>query len=86
MWKKIANVETYELTKLAITLDRQGSDRYAKVSYPIRYGRLAEMNTPDHLFQFNLNGEIKYISGYKASRRHLTKSPTLTDGRYDLYV
>jgi len=50
---KLPEVETYKLAKIKITLNRQGADRFAKVSYPIRYGRLAEIKTPDYLFQFN---------------------------------
>ena len=56
-------VETFDIGDLHITLDRQGARRYSKVSYPLRYGRFAEIKTPEHLFQFNLNGELKFISG-----------------------
>lgn len=46
-----------------IRLDVKGSDRYEKVSFPIRYGCFSEIETNDFIFQFNLNGEIKYIRG-----------------------
>jgi len=65
-----AKLETYPLNQLEITLNRPGAARYAKVSYPIRYGRLAEIKTADYLFQFNLNGEIKYISGLNGNWPH----------------
>ncbi len=74
------NVETYTLNNLEITVDRQGADRFAKVSYPIRYGRYAEIKTADHLFQFNLNGEIKYISGLNGNWPHPAEWLKRTDG------
>jgi hypothetical protein len=49
-------VETYKLNRLEITIDRHGAERFAKVSYPIRYGRWVEIRTPDYIFQFNLKG------------------------------
>jgi hypothetical protein len=48
---------------LEVTIDKRGADRYQKVTYPIRYGRYTEIRTGHHLFEFNLNGEIKYIRG-----------------------
>ena len=74
------NVETATLDNLEITVDRQGADRFAKVSYPIRYGRFAEIKTADHLFQFNLNGEIKFISGLNGNWPHPAEWLKRTDG------
>jgi hypothetical protein len=54
---------TYRLNHLQITVDKQGAGRYTKASYPVRYGRFCEIRSPEHLFQFNLNGEAKYIRG-----------------------
>jgi hypothetical protein len=48
---------------LSLRLNISGSGKYEKVSYPVRYGRLAEIVTPGHRFQFNLNGEIKFLQG-----------------------
>ena len=48
---------------LKITLNREGSKKYTKVSYPIRYGCYSEIEYGDFRFQFNRNGEIKYIVG-----------------------
>jgi hypothetical protein len=56
-------VDAFRLNNLDITLDKQGASRFAKVSYPIRYGRFCEIKSSQYLFQFNLNGEIKYIRG-----------------------
>jgi hypothetical protein len=63
-------MQSYKLKNLEITVDRQGADRFAKVSYPIRYGRFSEIKTPEYLFQFNLNGEIKYIRGLSRNWPH----------------
>jgi len=51
---------------LSVFPDKTGATAYTKVSYPIRYGRYSEIRTPSHLFQFNLNGEIKFIQGRAA--------------------
>jgi hypothetical protein len=63
-------METYQFNDLKITLDKQGSREFTKVSYPIRYGHFSEIKTPDYVFQFNLNGEIKYIQGRSRSWPH----------------
>ena len=59
-----------KLENLEITFGKQGADRFAKVSYPIRYGRFCEIKTPGYLFQLNLNGEIKYIRGLNGNWPH----------------
>jgi len=46
-----------------LRLNISGSRRYEKVSYPVRYGLLSEIITSRHCFQFNLNGEIKFLQG-----------------------
>ena len=56
-------METFQLDTFTITLDKEGSREYAKVSYPIRYGRFSEIKSPEYVLQYNLNGEIKYIQG-----------------------
>ena len=56
-------MDTYPIGDLIITLNKQGSCEYTKASYPIRYGQFSEIKTPDYIFQFNLNGEIKFIQG-----------------------
>ena len=62
--------ETHQLNNLKITIDKQGSREFTKVSYPIRYGQFSEIKTSDYVFQFNLNGEIKYIQGRSRSWPH----------------
>ncbi len=56
-------METYRFNHFIVTLEKEGSKEFSKVSFPVRYGRFSEIKTPDYIFQFNLNGEIKYIQG-----------------------
>jgi len=56
-------MKVFDIDDLHITLDKEGSSTYSKVSYPQRYGRFSEIRTPEHVFQFNLNGEVKFING-----------------------
>ncbi|MEJ2166618.1 MAG: radical SAM protein [Desulfobacterales bacterium] len=63
-------MEAFQLGDFEITVDKKGATRFSKVSYPIRYGRFSEIKTPEHIFEFNLNGEIKYIRGLGRSWPH----------------
>ena len=63
-------METFQLDTFTITLDKEGSREYAKVSYPIRYGRFSEIRSPEYVLQYSLNGEIKYIQGRTQSWPH----------------
>jgi hypothetical protein len=56
-------MESYSFDNLIITPDKEGSQEFYKVSFPFRYGRFSEIKTQDFIFQFNLDGEIKYIQG-----------------------
>ena len=56
-------METITIDDLIISVNRNGADDYTKVSFPVRYGIYSEIKTPDFIFQFNLNGEIKFIRG-----------------------
>jgi hypothetical protein len=57
------HMESYHFNNLIITLDKEGSKDFCKVSFPVRYGLFSEIKTSEYIFQFNLNGEIKYIQG-----------------------
>jgi hypothetical protein len=63
-------MDSYRLKDLKITIDKQGAKRYTKASYPVRYGRFCEIQTPQYLFQYNLNGEIKTIRGLHSNWTH----------------
>jgi hypothetical protein len=63
-------VDSYRLNDFKITLDKQGVNGYTKTSYPVRYGRFCEIETPQYLFEYNLNGEIKTIRGLNSNWPH----------------
>jgi len=63
-------MESYQLDHLIITLNKEGSREFSKVSFPMRYGLFSEVRTPEYLFQFNLNGEIKFIQGLTRAWPH----------------
>jgi len=78
-------MENYRLNNLNITLDREGASRFTKTSYPIRYGRFCEIETQEYLFQFNLNGEIKYIRGLNQDWPHPAEWLKRTDAHDWVY-
>ncbi len=55
---------------LHIDLNKAGALEFLKLSVPLRHGRYHEVQTPDHVFQFNLNGEIKYLQGKRGKWPH----------------
>jgi hypothetical protein len=78
-------MESHSLDDLTIVLNKEGARTYTKVSYPIRYGRFAEIRTQDHIFQFNLNGEIKHIQGQGHNWPHPTEWLKRTVGNDWIY-
>jgi hypothetical protein len=58
---------SYRVGNFTITPEKEGYGEFLKVSYPARYGRFGEIETPEYAFQFNLNGEIKFIAGRSGS-------------------
>jgi len=56
-------MESYPVGPLQITLNKEGAREYIKVGFPLRYGLFSEIETSEYLFQFNQNGEIKFIQG-----------------------
>jgi len=64
---------------MAVSVDRQGADRFTKASYPVRYGRFCEIKTAEYLFEFNLNGEIKTIRGLGPNWPHPSEWLKRTD-------
>ncbi len=49
--------------KLKITLDKEGSTTYSKMSFPVHCGIYHEIETQGFIFQFNLNGDIFRAKG-----------------------
>ncbi len=56
----MGKIDPYELEIFPLV---KGADQYSKVSYPLRYGHLGEIRSREYIYQFNLNGEIKFITG-----------------------
>ncbi len=63
-------MESYQMDDFIVSLDKEGSREHLKVSFPIRYGLFSEIRTPEYLFHFNLNGEIKFIQGLAQTWPH----------------
>jgi hypothetical protein len=71
--------------EIDLKLNVPRATRYDKVSYPIRYGRLTEITTPGYCFQFNLNGEIKYLQGTGRDWPHPSEWLKRTAGNHWVY-
>ncbi len=71
---------SYRLNNMAITIEKEGADRFTKASFPIRFGKYNEIRTSEYEFQFNLKGEIKFIRGLNISWPHPSESLKRTDG------
>ena len=78
-------MEHYRYNNLDITLERKGAERFTKTSYPVRYGKFHEIETPEYLFQFNLNGDIRYIRGTSQDWPHPAEWLKRTDGNDWVY-
>src|SRR4030042_2088747 len=48
---------------ITVSLNEEGSQEYAKVSYPIHYGRYAQISDREYIYQFCPGGRIKFIRG-----------------------
>ncbi len=70
---------------LEISVRKKAADRYSKVTYPIRYGRYTEITTAEHVFDFNLNGEIRCIRGRNHNWPHPMEWLKRTDGNDWVY-
>jgi len=55
--------KVYSKNGVKVTLNKKGSDRYTKTSYPVRYGVYSELETDSAVYQFNQNGEIVHVKG-----------------------
>jgi len=79
------SMESHPFDHLIIALDKEGSREFSKVSFPIRHGRFSEIKTPEYIFQFNRNGEIKYIQGRGERWPHLVEWLKRTVGNDWIY-
>ncbi len=78
-------MDYYRLNDFKIILGKTGANRYTKASYPVRYGIINEIRSPDHCFQFNLSGEIKYIQGVNGNWPHPSEWLKRTDANDWVY-
>jgi hypothetical protein len=44
-----------------VQLNKEGSSTYTKISYPVRYGIYSQVEGNSFIYQFNLNGELKFL-------------------------
>ncbi len=70
---------------LMISVEKCGTDRLIKQSFPLRFGKYSEIRTPDFEFCFNLNGEIKSIRGLKPDWPHPSEQFKRTVGNDWVY-
>jgi len=71
--------------RLSITAEKNGSRQYTKTSHPTRFGTYAEIKTRDFEFQFNLNGQIKFIRGLRPDWPHPFEALKRTAGNDWVY-
>lgn len=56
-------MDAFQFNSFHFFPEKWGCRTYQKLSFPVRYGQYSEIKTPAYIFQFNLNGEIKFIQG-----------------------
>ena len=75
----------YRWNNLAVTIDKQGPGRIGGKGDPMRLGRYSEIRTRDYEFQFNLNGEVRFIRGLGTDWPHPYECLKRTDGNDWIY-
>lgn len=55
-------MEAFHFDTFRLWLNRHGSARYVRGSFPVRYGKFHEIRSGPCTFQVDLNGHIKYIA------------------------
>ncbi len=58
------------LEDLEISIEKHGVRQHDKLSYPVRYEHYSEIQSRDHIFQFNLNAEPKFLQGKNRNWPH----------------
>ncbi len=66
----MTSAPSYCADDLRISLNKTGSRRYARMSYPIHCGLFSEVETRDWLLHFNLNNEIIRAKGKSRNWPH----------------
>ena len=73
------------MDNLLISVEKHGSAKISKASFPLRYGKYSEIKTSEYEFRFNLNGEIKFIRGLNVNWPHPAEQLKRTDGNDWVY-
>ncbi len=62
--------QVFKNQDLSIELNCKGNNEYIKVSYPVKYGLFSRLETKDHIFEFNLNHELRHAKSKKKDWIH----------------
>jgi hypothetical protein len=70
--KSLANYPalTYKDQQVSIEINCRGDHDYTKMSYPVKYGLFSRIETPELIFEFNLNHEIRHARSKADSWSH----------------
>jgi hypothetical protein len=70
--KSLANYPalTYKDQQVSIEINCPGARDYTKMSYPVKYGLFSRIETPELIFEFNLNHEIRHARSKADSWSH----------------
>ncbi len=71
--------------RISIDLICHGNSEYTKVSYPVKYGLFSKLETRDHIFEFNLNHEIRHAKSKKKKWLHPSEWLKRTTGNDWIY-
>ena len=66
----VTGMTSHRIGDLNIVMKKTGNLQFCKVSFPIRYGLFSEIQTTDHTFHVNLNGQVKWVRGNGATWPH----------------
>ncbi len=78
-------MQPFRPEQLGIAVEKNGSRHFTKSSNPTRFGKYSEIRTWNHEFQFNLNGQIKFIRGLGMDWPHPFETLKRTDGNDWVY-
>ena len=76
---------SFWLNHMVVTTEKEDRAHGRKTSEPVRYGKYSEIRTNGYEFQFNQNGEIKFIRGLTPDWPHPAERLKRTDGNDWVY-
>ena len=62
--------QSLQTRNFSIALNCRGSQEYAKISFPVKYGLFSRLETREYIFEFNLNHEIRHARSKKNTWLH----------------